>query len=59
MSQRKPKKQELELAINNLQDAVASLKDMDNPSPKAMKCIQMALGNLGVADAYPEYTIGD
>ena len=59
MSQRKPNKQEVELAINNLQEAVASLEDMDNPSPKAKRCIQMALGNLGIADAYPEYTIGD
>ena len=59
MSQRKPNKQEVELAINNLQEAVASLEDMDNPSPKAKRCIQMALGNLGVAEAYPEYTIGD
>jgi len=59
MSQRKPTKAEIERAVSHLHSAVESLRDMDNPSPKAMLCIQMALGNLGVADAYPEYTIGD
>tara|TARA_R100000458_G_C8227725_1_gene210287 strand:+ start:221 stop:400 length:180 start_codon:yes stop_codon:yes gene_type:complete len=59
MSQRKQTKDQIERALNNLHEAVASLREMDNPSPKAMKCIQMTLGNLGELNAYPEYTIGD
>jgi len=59
MSQRKPTKAEIERAINNLQEALIRLRNMDDPSPKARMCINMALANLGVAEAYPEYTIGD
>lgn len=59
MSQRKPKKAEIERAINNLQEALIKLRNMDDPSPTARMCIQMALSNLGVADSYPSFTIGE
>jgi len=59
MSQKKPNKQQLELAINNLQEALKRHDEYEIGSSKVRMLIKMALGNLGVADAYPEYTIGE
>lgn len=57
MSRKKPTIAEIERAVSHLYSALASLKDMDDPSPKARISIQMALGNLREVDIYPEFSI--